>query len=41
VLNPLEGARRDYGHLGMVMGLGAERDVYEPLLQFLKEEARR
>ena len=37
VLNPLEGARLEYGHLGMLLGSEAPRDVWAPILAFVKE----
>ncbi|MBI5548778.1 MAG: alpha/beta fold hydrolase [Deltaproteobacteria bacterium] len=37
VLAPLSGARRDYGHLGMVLGQNAPGDVFAKVQRFLEE----
>lgn len=37
LLSAVEGARRDYGHLGMLLALSAERDVFAPLYAFAAE----
>lgn len=39
VLSSVEGARRDYGHLGMLRAESAERDVFAPVYEFTSEEA--
>ncbi|HCF61664.1 MAG TPA: hypothetical protein DFS52_27160 [Myxococcales bacterium] len=41
VLSLVEGALLDYGHLGMLFGRWSRLDVYDPVLRFLKAEARR
>lgn len=38
VLTRLESAAVDYGHLGMLLGSRAERDVFAPVLAFLEPE---
>ena len=35
VLDPLSGAKRDYGHLGMLLGQEASEDVFSPVARFL------
>lgn len=37
LLSAVEGARRDYGHLGMLLAPSAERDVFEPVYQLAAE----
>jgi hypothetical protein len=39
-LSPIEGAGTDYGHLGMLLGPDAERDVWSPILDFVNEVGR-
>lgn len=40
VLSSVEGARRDYGHLGMLRAESAERDVFAPVYEFASEGAQ-
>jgi polyhydroxyalkanoate synthase len=39
-LSPIEGAGTDYGHLGLLLGPEAERDVWRHVLEFVDEVAR-